>query len=106
MRLVKPVPFTIFVVVLATGCQSGWVGEDGSAADAQRLEQARAACRVESRLEALERARGERDEGLRQAAANQDKMQVREDFASVERRVQKEIDACMRQRGFIRGGRA
>lgn len=103
MRLVKPALFTIFAVVLSAGCQSGWVGEDGSAADSQRLEQARAACHVESRLEALDCARGE---GLRQATTNQSMMQVREDFASVERQLLEEIDACMRQQGFTRGGQA
>ena len=102
----KPAPPFLASIVLAAGCQPGWVGQDGRAADAQRLEQARAACRVERRLEALERARGERDEGLRQANSNQNKMQVREDFAAIERQVLDEIDACMRQRGFTRRSRA
>jgi hypothetical protein len=100
----KPALLPIVFVALAAGCQSGWVGQDGSAADAPALEQALAACRVERKLEALERARDERDAGLQQAASNQNKMQVREDFASVERQVMDEIDACMRQQGFTRGG--
>lgn len=106
MYFMKPAPLTLAVIALATGCQSGWVGREGSAVDAQRLEQARSACRVERKLEALERARNERDAGLQQASSNQKKMQVREDFASVERQVMEEIDDCMQQQGFIRRGRA
>lgn len=104
MSFVKSLPLPLLFIALAAGCQSGWVGEDGAAANAQRLEQARAACRVERKLEALERARSELDRGLRQANSNQNKMQVREDFASVERQVLTEIDACMQLQGYTRRG--
>lgn len=91
------------LIVLAAGCQAGWVRQDGDAVDSARLEQARATCRVERKLEALERARDERDQNLRLAKSNQNKMQAREDFASVERQVLDEIDACMRRQGYARG---
>lgn len=100
----KPLPLSFMIIALAAGCQAGWVRQDGAAVEAARLEQARETCRVERKLEALERARGERDEGLRQANSNQNKMQVREDFAGIERQVLGEIDACMRQQGYARQG--
>jgi hypothetical protein len=92
------------LAALAGGCQSGWVRSDGAAADATRLERARKVCRVERKLAALERTREERDRELRQSNSNQVTMQVKEDFAAVERQVQEEIEACMRQQGFARKG--
>lgn len=100
MKLLLPA----LILVLAVGCQTGWVRQDGGAVDATRLEQARSACDVERQLAALERAREDRDRGLQQANTNQGKMLAREDFAAVEQRVEREIEACMRQQGYARQG--
>ncbi|MGD8419554.1 MAG: hypothetical protein PVI70_19420 [Gammaproteobacteria bacterium] len=91
-------------ITLAAGCQAGWTRRDGAAVDASRLEQALKVCRVERKLAGLERARDERDRGLRQAGSNQATTQVKEDFAAIERQVQAEIDACMQQQGYARKG--
>ena len=94
----------LLLTALTAGCQSGWVRPDGAAVDATRLERAREVCRIERKLAGLERAREERDQGLRQAKSNQATMQVKEDFATIERQVQAEIESCMRRQGYARKG--
>jgi len=92
------------LTAFVTGCQSGWVRLDDRSVDATRLERARQVCRVERKLAALERAREERDKGLRQTNSNQATMQLKEDFAAIERQVQAEIESCMRKQGYARKG--
>lgn len=93
----------IVTLSLAGGCQQlKWVNLDGSSVNETGLEKAKKACRVGRKLEALERARDERDDDLARANSNEAKMLVKDDFAAVERQVYKEIDICMHRQGYKR----
>jgi hypothetical protein len=96
---------TCLLTSLASGCSGlNWTRLDGSSADEARLEKALQTCRVERKLEGLERAREDRSRALGEAKSNQQKMVAREDYAEIERQVYQEIDTCMYRQGFRRPG--
>ena len=75
---------------------------DGGSADEARLQQAQKECRIETKLQGLERAREDRDKGLAKAATNQRQMLVKDEYEEIKRQVYREIDTCMNRQGYKR----
>ena len=94
--------FLVTALTLLGGCSSQWYRLDGASVDDADLQQALTTCRVARKLEGLERARDERNDGLDQSKSNQQSMQVRETFSEIERQVYREIDTCMSKQGYRR----
>ena len=92
----------LIVVVALAGCQPGWVRIDGNSGDADALEAARQACRVDERLAELERARTANSAEAARAGSNDNRMQQLDDFEQQAFVVNQEIDACMQQQGYRR----
>ena len=93
---------SVMVAVALTGCQPGWVRIDGNSSDADALEAARQACRVDERLAELEQARTANSAEAARAGSNDNRMQQLDDFEQQAFVVNQAIDACMQQQGFRR----
>ncbi len=92
----------VFVLVLMSACQLKWVKLDGSNPDEARLEKAMRSCRVDKKLAALERAG---DENKKKIAGTKDrdrKQQLKDGHEAVRETVYREIDTCMRRKGYQR----
>ena len=101
-RLLKTIGGAIVVLALAAigGCQAGWVRVDGGRADKATLEQARATCRVDEKLAALQRARDANYDEAARAGSNEGRMLQIDSFEEESYAVYQEIDACMRRQGL------
>lgn len=89
-------------IPLLACAQLEWTRLDGADFEDTALQQARQACRIERKLDALERAREQRDSDLGDASSDQAKMRIKDEFASIERQVYREIDTCMSRQGYRR----
>jgi hypothetical protein len=80
-----------------TACQSGWVRLDGSQPGGDELARARANCKVDEKLAALE-SFGASVDGA--ANSNEARMLRIENYDAERARVDREIDACMQNAGL------
>ena len=80
-----------------TACQSGWVRLDGSQPGGDELARARANCKVDEKLAALE-SFGASVDGA--ANSNEARMLRIENYDAARARVDREIDACMQNAGL------
>jgi hypothetical protein len=80
-----------------TACQSGWVRLDGSQPGGDELARARASCKVEEKLAALESFHVNADDA---ANSNEARMLRIENYDAERARVDREIDACMQNAGL------
>ena len=80
-----------------TACQSGWVRLDGSQPGGDELARARANCKVDEKLAALE-SFGASVDGA--ANSNEARMLRIEGYDLESARVYREIDACMQNAGL------
>jgi hypothetical protein len=103
MKALPIITITLTLTLLG-GCQTNldWTPLDGANADANQLEEARKACRIDIKLAGVDRAEEERDEKLSQSSTDQAKMLVKEDYDELRRQVYREIDTCMRKQGYKR----
>ena len=95
------IPLTL---ALLAGCgqKLSWTRLDGGSADQARLQQAQKECRIEIKLQGLERAREDRDKGLAESSTNQGQMLVKDEYEEIKRQVYREIDTCMNKKGYKR----
>ncbi len=91
-------------LALLAGCQKnlGWTRLDDSSPKAERLEQARKACRIDIKLTGLERAKDERKINLKKASTDKAKMLVKDEYEQIKNQVYQEIDTCMNKKGYQR----
>lgn len=87
------------LTLLLPGC-GGWVWLDGSTVDSGSLSAARKQCRIEERMENLEKAEDARDEQLSQAKTDAAEREARENFKRIQRLHDAEIRSCMRKLGL------
>ena len=97
--------FTLgLTLALLAGCgqKLAWARLDGSKADPEQLQIAQAACRIETKLAGIERARENRNEKLVKSSSNQAQMLIKDEYEEIRRQVYREIDTCMNKQGYKR----
>lgn len=94
----KLIPLVSLMLMLP-GC-GGWVWLDGSTVDSGSIKAAEKQCRIEERMDNLERAEDARDEQLSRAETDQARRLARENFDRIERQTDAEIRSCMRKLGL------
>jgi len=94
----KLIPLLSLMLILP-GC-GGWVWLDGSTVDSGSLDAARKQCRIEERLDNLEKAEDARDEQLSRAKTEKAELEARENFKRIQRQTDAEIRSCMRKLGL------
>ena len=93
-------PLVLLATAILSACQPGWVRLDGNSPQQSELQQAQVECRVAEKRAQLE-ATG--DPGSQSSAAindNEARMLRLETYDSAKRRVNEEIETCMRQQGL------
>ena len=90
----------MLTLAVVGGCQAGWVRVDGGRADKETLEQARAICRVDEKLAALQQARDANYGEAASAGSNEGRMLQIDSFEEENYTVYQEIDNCMRRQGL------
>ena len=99
-----PIISITLALTLSAGCgqKLAWTRLDGGKADSEQLQKAQKACRIETKLAGIERAREDRNEQLKKASSNEAEMLVKDEYEEIRRQVYREIDTCMNKQGYKR----
>ena len=87
----------IILTIMLSGCASKWARLDGGPIVQTELQEARAICQIDEKLEQIE---VQRNIQLRRANSNEAKMLAKDDFTAEESAAYAEINACMQQLGY------